>query len=140
MDETLPVASRVQVIAKTHAWLDAVAIQVGHRLAIEAHDIAQHSPEARRQQIAALGEEGVEVVAVVFQAAVRIVDGKAHLGRARDDAQAIHQTDEVGVGPVVEDDETGVHGITLALPLDVDSMGMAADPVGCFKHGHLVAT
>ncbi|MNF75886.1 hypothetical protein D3C84_579780 [compost metagenome] len=86
MDETLPVASRVQVIAQTHAGLDALAVQVGHRLAVEAQDIAQHAPEARRQQIAALGEEGVEVVAVVFQATVRIVDGKAHLGGARGDA------------------------------------------------------
>ncbi|MNF75885.1 hypothetical protein D3C84_579770 [compost metagenome] len=52
----------------------------------------------------------------------------------------IQQANEVGVGPVVEDDETGVHGIALAVPFDVDSMGMTADPVSGFEHGHLIAT
>ncbi|MNF09596.1 hypothetical protein D3C81_1810970 [compost metagenome] len=50
----------------------------------------------------------------------------------------VEQADEVWVGPVVEHDEPGIHRVPLALPLHIDCMGMAADPIGGLKYRHLV--
>ncbi|MNP76666.1 hypothetical protein D3C76_1739520 [compost metagenome] len=63
---------------------------------------------------------------------------KAHLGRLRRNAQLIEQANEMRVGPVVEDDETGVQRIVLAAPPHIHGMGVATDPVGRFVHRDLM--
>jgi hypothetical protein len=79
-DETLAVAAGFEVIVQGGVGADPLFGQVAQGLFVEAQDVAQHAPEARRQQVAALGEQAVEVVAVVFQAAVRVGHREAHFG------------------------------------------------------------
>ncbi len=55
------------------AWIQRLG-QRQFRQAVEADDLAQQSPEGRLQQIAPLGEERGQAVAVVLQAAGRVVD------------------------------------------------------------------
>ncbi|MNR24622.1 hypothetical protein D3C85_1417160 [compost metagenome] len=50
----------------------------------------------------------------------------------------VEQADEIGVGPVVKYDEPGIHRVPLSLPLHIDGMGMATDPVGGLKYRNLV--
>ena len=138
VDEALAVAALLQVLAERQVGGDALFGEVELGLAVEAQDVAQHAPEGRAQQVAALGEEAVEVVAVVFGAAGRVMHREAHLGGLRGDAELVQQADEVGVGPVVEHDEAGVDGEGLALHLDIHRMGMAADPVTGLEQGDLV--
>ncbi|MNP77310.1 hypothetical protein D3C76_1747140 [compost metagenome] len=50
----------------------------------------------------------------------------------------VEQADEIGVGPVVEHDEPGIYRVPLSLPLHIDGMRMATDPVGGLKYRNLV--
>ena len=72
------------------------------------------------------------------QAAARIADGEAHFRRLGLNTKLLKQADEVGIGPVVEDDEPGVDGVTLLVDFDIDGVGMAADPVAGLKHRDFV--
>ena len=54
------------------------------------------------------------------------------------DAQFVQQTDEVGISPVVEHDEAGIHRVGLAREFHVHGMGVAADVVVGFEHGDVV--
>ena len=77
-DETLAVAARLEIFVQGGVGGDLPFDQVALGFFIEAQNVAQHAPEPRRQQIAALGEQAVEVVAVVFQTGVRVGDRKTH--------------------------------------------------------------
>ncbi|MNP12490.1 hypothetical protein D3C76_1047220 [compost metagenome] len=52
----------------------------------------------------------------------------------------IQQTDEVGIGPVVEDDETRIDGKALTLYLNVNRMAMATNPVTRLEYGDIMLT
>ena len=138
IDKALTVALLVQVGAEGGVGGDALFVQVAQGFAVEAQNVAQHAPEARRQQVAPLGKQAVEVVAVVFGARLRIAHREAHLGGLRGHAQLIQQADEVGVGPVVEHNKTGVDGKAFALHFNVNRMAVAAHPVTGLKHSDVV--
>ena len=74
-----PVAGKV--VAK-RALADGARFQVGPCALLEAQDLEQHLQEARRQQVAALGEERAQHVfalaAAPFEPAAIGGDGKTH--------------------------------------------------------------
>ena len=80
MAEVLAVAAGIQVVAKGHRRVQAAAIQVADGRAVEAQDVGQHAIEARAQQVAALGEERAQRVAVVLEVVGALVHREAHLG------------------------------------------------------------
>ncbi len=87
IDEALAITAGFQVFTQRGVRRDALVFQIIDRLAIETQDIAQHAPEPWRQQIAALGEQAVEVIAVIFHASARIMHRKAHFRRLEADTQ-----------------------------------------------------
>ncbi len=138
VNEALAITTVFQIFAQRGVGRDTLVFQVVYRLTIEAHDIAQHAPEPGRQQVAALGKQAVEVVAVIFDAGARVVHRKAHFGRLETHVQLTQQFDEVRVGPVVEHNETGIDGIGAAFNLHINRVGMPADPVGGLEDRHLM--
>ena len=81
IDEALPIAVRLKVVAQRGAGIDTLVVQVGQCLTVETQNVPDHPPEPWGHQVAALGEQGVQVVAVIFQARHRVMHGKTHLGR-----------------------------------------------------------
>ena len=134
-DERLAVTLEVQVVAE--ADID-FAIEQPRRFAIEAQDVADHAVEARPEQVAALGEQRIDAGAVVFQTGRFVPHAETHVALLRGHAQFVHQRDEVRVGPVIEDDESGVDGVALALILDVVGMRVAADVAAGFEQRDVV--
>ena len=104
---------------------------------VEPHDVGQHVPEARPQQVTTLGEDAVQVVAAPFQPCLRHLHGERHLRARRLHIQLIKQADQVRVGALVEDEEAGVNALGDAIKLDVDLVGMAAEMAACFKERDL---
>lgn len=128
----------MQVLTEGEVCPLALGVEVGQRFAVEAQDIPEHAPETHRQQIAPLRKQGVQAVPVVGQAACRVVHREAHFGWQRGDPELVEQADEMRVGPVIEDDETGVDGVGRAATADIDRVGMPADPAVGFEHRHLM--
>ncbi len=85
-----------------------------------------------------MGEQTAQAVPFVFLAGRWVMHRETHFRRARRHAQLVQQADEVRVGPVVVNNETGVHAVASALPIDIHGMGMAADPVVSFEHRNLM--
>ncbi len=80
--------------------------------AVEAQHLPQHAQETPVQQVAPLGEHRVEVGAVPFQqpaAGAVALDREGHVGLGGAHPQFAEQADEVGIGPLVEDQKAGVH-------------------------------
>ncbi len=94
-------------------------------------------------RLRALGVEGVEVGAPVLHAGELAAHREAHLAGLAGHVEALEQLDEVRVVAVVEDDEAGVDGVVLqgavgTGQLDVDGVGVAADPGAGLEDGHVV--
>ncbi|MNI39205.1 hypothetical protein D3C73_933810 [compost metagenome] len=136
--EALAVAVRRQVIPELGMGGDAAFGEVAWCLFVEAQNVSQHSPEPGRQQIAALGEQAVEVVAVIFQATVGVCDRETHLRRLEAHANLPQQANEIRIGPVVKHNEAGVHDIAATIDAHVHAVGVAADAVIGLKQSDLV--
>ncbi|MNF69191.1 hypothetical protein D3C84_510660 [compost metagenome] len=139
-DETLAVAAGLQIVVEGGVGFDPLLFEVAQGFFVEAQNIAQHAPESRRQQIASLGEKAVEVIAVVLETAVGVGDRKAHLRGFETHTQLAEQANEVGVGPVIENDKPGIHRITLTIDRHVFSVRMPAKTITGLKQGDLVST
>ena len=129
IDEALPIVIRLKVGAQRGAGIDTLAVQVGQCLTVETQNVPDHPPEPWGHQVAALGEQCVHVVAVIFQARDRVMHGKAHLGRLRWHLKLVEQADEVRVRPVVEDDETGIYCMALAFPDHIKGVCVPPNPL-----------
>ncbi len=99
--------------------------QPGPCLPVEPQDLGDKTVETGTQQIAALGKQGVEVVAVILQPLWALYR-EAHLGRLPRHADPRQQLQEVGVGAIIEDDKTGVDGIAVASLIHIDGGGVTA--------------
>ena len=103
--------------------------------AVEAQQVGQHAKKAWPQQIAALGEYGVEVAAAPFQPGRRHLHRERHFGRGGGHGQLIEQAYQLRVGGVVEHQKAGVHAVAHALQRHVHRVGMATEVViGLEKH------
>ena len=102
--EGVAVAAVAKIVAERHARQGA---DVARRLAVEAHEVAHHRPEARPHHIGRLRQQAGEVAAVFEPSAVQR-HGKRHLGRLDRNAKMLKQRDEVRVCRFVIDDEAGV--------------------------------
>ena len=138
LNETFAIAALLQIVAEPGVSSDTLLVQVADGFAVKTQNVAQHAPKSRRQQIAALGKQAVERIAVVFKPRVRIVHGEAHFSGVGAHPQLVHQFDEIGIGPIVENDESRVDRIGLPVDVNSDGMGVAADPVAGFKHRDVV--
>jgi hypothetical protein len=105
---------------------------------VEAQDVVDHPQERRADDVGALREQRIQRRAVVFEAAALALQAEAHVGGLPGHAQLLQHGNEIRVGPVVEHDEAGVDGVVLALPVDIDGVGVAAGIVARFEHGHVV--
>ncbi|MNN21320.1 hypothetical protein D3C81_1346370 [compost metagenome] len=138
VDEALPVALCLKVGAQGGVCIDSLVVQVGQRLAVEAQNIPYHAPETWRHQVTALSKQCVQIVTVVLQASDRIMHGKTHFGRLRGDLELVEQANEVGVGPVVENDEAGIYCMALALPDHIEGVRVPSDPLLGFEHRYFM--
>ena len=106
--------------------------------AVKAGDIGQQSPESWAKEVAALGEQAVQVTTVVLQPGAVVAYRKAHLALLSSNPEFVDQVDEIGVGPVVEDDKPGIDRRLLSLFFHVYGVGMATDISGRFKDLYVV--
>ena len=90
-------------------------------------------PEARPQQVAALREDAVEVIAAPLEAFLRHLNGERHLRPRRLHIQLGEQAGQVRVSALIEDEEAGVDAVVDAIKLDVDRVGMTAEMTTGFK-------
>ena len=137
-DEQLRITFGRKVVAQGRSIADY--IEQGRALAIEAQDLADHSQETRRQQVASLAEHRVEVGGVVFQAAGPVVHGEAHRRRLRCHAQFVKHPGQQRIVFRVEHDEPGVDRILAPLLADAMRVRVPAQAVLAFEqHDFVVA-
>ena len=67
-----------------------------------------------------------------------VITREAHAAWLGGDTELVEQRDEMGIGAVVEDDETRVDLVAPAALLDTVSVSVAADVAGRFVHGDVV--
>jgi len=101
----------------------------------------QHPDVRRREHQQRLGEDlGQVFVASPFDAAVLDADAERHVGVLPRHADVVEEAVEVRVIDRVADDEAGVDRQRAGLRvLNVDGVGVPADPGGCFEKAHVVA-
>ena len=109
-------------------------------LLVEAQDVFQHADEAFVEQVAALGEHGVQAAARPFQHAfIELqLDRKRHIGADRADAQFAEQFDQVGISVVVEHQKAGIDAVGDAVQRHVDRVRVAAEIIVCLEQGDVV--
>ncbi|KPM83191.1 hypothetical protein AOR10_24570, partial [Vibrio alginolyticus] len=109
----------LEPLTQRHGRVERAVVHGPYRLAIEAQDLAQQAVEAGAQQVAALGEQAGQGMAVVLEVSARLVYREAHLGGLGEYSEALHQPLEVRIGPVVEDDEAGIDGVVATFELHI---------------------
>ncbi|CAH0182277.1 hypothetical protein SRABI106_01128 [Rahnella aquatilis] len=78
---------------------------------VKPQDLENKAPELRFEQVAALGKQAVQRVAVVFEFINRIAYGKTHFRRLSFNAQFFEQGNKMRVCPGVIDNKTGIDGV-----------------------------
>ena len=132
------IAVRAQVIAQRGPHVGG--LQQAGRLAIEPAQVAQHAPEARREQVAALAKQRVQVGCVVLQAAGGLLHREAHRGRLARHAELVEKPSKQRIVHRVVDDEAGVHLQRPPLDLHRVGIGMPAEVViGLVQHDLVLA-
>ena len=146
--QEVPVAERrVEAVSiqEVADGLGQLGLFAAHRDAggqlVEAHQVGQHAQEARAQQVAALGEHGVQVAAAPLQAVLPHLHREGHVRRGRLHLQFTEQAHQVRIRAVVEHQETGVDavgdGAIRAGQGHVDRVGVAAEVVTSFEQRDL---
>lgn len=106
---------------------------------VKAQDFKNKPEEAGIEDIASLGEERIQIVAVVLQSKEGIFDAKAHFGRLQRHIKLIQELEEVGVVSVVTDDESGVYFVVLRtcalIEFNRNGVSMATDVVVGLEDG-----
>ena len=102
---------------------EILAADVVARLAEESHDVAQHRPIARPQQIGGLRDEAAQACAGIFDRAIVDRSGERHVAFPRLDAKAGEQGGEVRIGPLIVDNEAAID--RRAIP--IEGIGMTAE-------------
>ena len=125
--ERSAIAVGVEVLAQRRARV--VVVEQGRCFAIEARQVAQHAPEARRGQVAALAEQPVERGRVVFQPGARVLHREPHRGRLRGHAEFVEQAGQQRIVAGVVDDEASVHVERAAIDFDPMGVGVAAEVI-----------
>ena len=74
----------------------------------ESHDLGDQHQEADVADITTLGEDLVQPHAIVLESAGGVLHAEGHLARFDGDAEFSKETAEVGIGDLVEDDESRV--------------------------------
>ncbi len=112
----------------------------GPGAAEEPHDVDEHAPHVRADEVAAIGEQGVEVGGPVGEVSGAVGDREAHLGVDRFDAEFVEEPAQVGVVAVVVDDEAGVDADRPGSGVvDCDGVGVAAEAIVGFEEDDVVA-
>ena len=107
-------------------------------LAIEPQDVLNHQPEARAQQVSSLTEESTQGAAVVLEAGATVADTEAHLRVTPGDTELAQDSNEVGVGSLIEHDEAGVYGRHDSVGDHVDGVRVSAEPGSRLEHLYIV--
>ena len=85
-----------------------------------------------------MGKQAVEIRAAIFKTGPFALDTETHDRVLRSDAQSIEHCDEVGIGAVIENNESGVHCERSIWRFDIDRVRVTADVTAGFKNGNLV--
>ena len=83
-------------------------------------------------------EQGIERRPVVLKPATPTAHTETHLTGLRRDLEFIEKRYEVRIGPIVEDNESGIDGELLIAIRDFDRVYVSADAVIGFEHGDFV--
>ncbi len=136
--QQIPVQKRIAIAFATQVvahGLVEVEFGVGFArqrrgFAVETQDVAQHPPEGRSGQVAALGENRVQVGAAPFQRVAvgqRGLNRERHVGGRQRHVQLGEQRLQLGIGALVEHQKTRVHGERhFAGQIDIHRVGVAA--------------
>jgi len=138
VDETLAVAAQSQVFTKRYLGGNAFVGMIVEAFPVEPPDLAQHRPERQTEQVASLGEQGVQVAAFVFETGRPVMHRVAVLGRPEGHAQAVEQRREVRTGLVAEYRETHIDGVVAPIETDIHGVSLGANAVGRLEQGDVV--
>ena len=86
-----------------------------------------------------LGKKPIKIRTVIFKIPAFGFYAEAHGSGLRLDTELVHELDEVRIGPVIENDETRINGVTAGPYLDVHGMGMPTDIVASLEHVDFVS-
>ena len=100
--------------------------QITRRIAVETHDVHQHAPEARTQQVTRLGEQTRQIAARVLKTAVLERGGEGHVAGVGGHPKFVKQGHQIRIVGRVIDNESSVDG--------------KRAPVIVHRHGIAVAT
>ena len=121
LQEGLGIAVALQILAERHQRLLA-GVRMARRIAIEAGQVGQHSPEAGTEQVGQPSDDGGGADPAIFRPSGIQGHGKGHVGLLGGDLQLVEQGDEIGIVQGVVDDEARVHGRQAG---EGDGVGMA---------------
>ena len=74
--------------------------------------------------IAALSEQRIQRMPIVFQAGIRIHYCKAHFCWLFLNTDLIEQPQEIWISSIIENNKAGINRIVIIMPADIMSMGM----------------
>jgi hypothetical protein len=139
-DELFAEGSRITVPLEIFAEGQRVIPSRQQRAAlfVEAQDVGDHSQERRAQRVAPLRKQRVDARAVVFEPVAFVTQRETHVRALVRDVKLVQQRDETRVGPVVEDDEPGIHREMPAFVLDIDRVGVTTDMGSGFENRDVV--
>ncbi len=100
----------------------------------KAENVQQHAVKGWPKEIDPLSKDRVEGAGTVLQSRLVTLHAEAHRGRFPRYRQPLHQSDEIGVGFIVEDNESRIHRVGGAGAGDIDSVGVSADVVVRFEN------
>jgi hypothetical protein len=122
------VASFMQEVTQA-ALVVGMRQQPGDAFPVETQDVGEHGPELRAHEVALLPEDGRQIAPRPLDVGVLQADRERHLGLDAVHAEHGEQRDQVRVGLLVEDEETGIDRVRLAFEMDVHCVGVAAEVV-----------
>ena len=125
-----PVAAPIEIGAKR---TEILTTNVLPRLTKESHDIAQHRPIARPQQVGALRDEAAQSGPGIFDSPIVYRNRERHVAFARLDADVSEQGGEVRIGALIVDNKAAIDW--RAIP--VERVRMAPESRLSFVEGHV---
>ena len=134
-DEHPGVAEFAQKLADRQVVGDAPGLRLG--LAEEAEDVADELPVLGANDVAALAEEAVEMLAAILHPAGLDRYGKAHRRWRGLDAEVRKQRAEVAVILLVENDEASIDRYRSLRHVGDQGVGVTADTPALFEERYV---
>ncbi len=118
--------------------LESGIVQAASRQAVEPHDLGQHPPVRRLEEVAGLAKQCAEIVAGVFQFAVIDGDAKRHVTGSRRDTKMAEKRREMRIIGFVVNDKARIDRNRSRWRRCIYGVRMATHVVVLLEYDHLM--